>query len=238
MHQPLQQSNFYTNLSRDLGPQTLQFYRKAEKLSNELSTWQNHLHFIMEAKRLNLCPPSLTLVTNVRGSQASQIIKTVQRRLLGVCIEQSHFTINAIRRDLQETRHAFDASAPPEIRAAADERLQFARQRTYNRIRERHYSKIQRLLQRKTPNRDHQHITNITKERTNEIEKQWVHNYSSKTLTIDHLDVLTKELAFTPIPARLPVCAFITAAETAVKAVGINSSAAVVLQASVTNTLQ
>ena len=232
---PLQQYNFYSNLSLNFGRTTLDLFRFLERRIRSLARWRNHLHFNLSCRRFNLYPVSMTFSSAVKGPIAEKIIARTRKALLSERIRQTVSTLNNIQRDIRDAVARFGAAVTPAILEESHTRFRLAFNVTFAKVRDRQRGKFARLSAAAAKEKETQQaklVAHVLPSKVEEIKKKWVYDISSKTLTNAHLSVLQKGLAFTPTPREIPIIDTVVAVESGARQLGAESAAAVRLRAS------
>ena len=69
-------------IEQEIGKDTLELYRKMERIELKISSYKNHQRFLLRCLSKRVIPVSLKLKNNIRAYKSDCIIYQAERRLL------------------------------------------------------------------------------------------------------------------------------------------------------------
>ncbi|XP_071944689.1 uncharacterized protein [Antedon mediterranea] len=204
--------NLFNIIRSKYGQDTVKLVRAQEKIVRKAARTRHHRVFALHCKRLNITPKGLQLKCPINPSNAEKIIKDAENRLVRESIRKSTKSIKVLKRQEKEIEQRLDESfndvrnnnnnrpkpigvnpSSHVVRGNTRKHLNNVRESEFARVKARQIKKLKWWRQSKE---NKYKFTNGNRFKWKIVERKWVVNLSSRPLSSDEQNVLSKGLNY------------------------------------------
>ena len=171
----------------------------------KMARQKEHIAFNTRCRRYRLIPRSLQIKPPVNTYEGNRIARRAGFQFLNARINDNYRRLRALSHDLYYQKRQLQHSLRPCHVTALESLVENAVKRERSKTKERQKKKFNSLLTRPQPQEMH--------------VRKWVVNLSSKTLSEQHISVLSKGLNYAIAPNKIPTPDIISTVESALRKV-------------------
>ena len=205
MYQP-QQEPLFQRVKHDYGKDFLHKVRCWERTSRKIARWQNHLCYLLRCRSNGLLPPSLKLKTSVKGTEAENILRKTEAKLLSERIRQTIFTLNVIKRQSEELSTEITSRISTDLGGRISQMVDLTHDSEHRKCKRRQINKYDRLREKSNP---------VEETGLNQHQERWIMNKSTRILSDEEKRLLTKGMNYAISPETIPTVDLIAGVEVA-----------------------